>query len=87
MKEINKSDICSPITDLGKVLSWECDKQCWIHFHNVENIAKRSDYLNTGYYLDVRSKTEVFSEYRLSDKNLPKTIFCHDFKGGYVEDR
>lgn len=81
------SDICLPITNVSAVLSWKCDGNCWIHKHNVADLNSISTYLNTGYVLDSREKHEVFSEFKFSSGLSPKTIFCHDFKGGYQEDR
>ncbi|XP_046677910.1 cytosolic endo-beta-N-acetylglucosaminidase 1 [Homalodisca vitripennis] len=87
MEDLDSSDICLPITDINLVLSWKCDNTCWIHKHDVVTLKNRSGYLNTGSVLDVRRKEDLYSEYKFSSSLVPRTIFCHDFKGGYLEDR
>lgn len=87
MNDFDSADICFPISDISEVLNWKCDGKCWIHKHDVVNNRETTNYFTSGSVLDTREKSDVFTEFNWSSTMLPKTIFCHDYKGGYVEDR
>ncbi|XP_054288978.1 cytosolic endo-beta-N-acetylglucosaminidase-like isoform X2 [Macrosteles quadrilineatus] len=81
------SDICYPILDVGSVMQWKCNGNCWIDKYGVSDLCDNTKFVSVGQLLDVREKTTVFPEYKLKQCLVPKTVFCHDFKGGYLEDK
>lgn len=53
------------------------------HWPGIIELRKTDDYVYKGTDIDV----QIERPEKLSRKNVPKTIVCHDFKGGYLEDK
>jgi len=78
-------DVCSPIqsyVDLQKLKSF-----CPIWKEHILDLSNKSLSCYSGQDLQChRIHTDLIKQ-RKKRNDVPKTVFCHDLRGGYLEDR
>ncbi|KAK3912033.1 Cytosolic endo-beta-N-acetylglucosaminidase [Frankliniella fusca] len=70
---------CAPLSTLGEIWQWR--RESWASL--VTGLAPRSALVLPGN----RVHCEEGVQPRVHRESVPKTLFCHDLKGGYLEDR
>nr|ANC95008.1 putative endo-beta-N-acetylglucosaminidase [Lygus hesperus] len=78
----NDLTTCYPIENIDMVLEWEPPRMSWAS--KVIPRVKRTKHVYKGY---TRCEQDANPGVAVSRRNVPKTLFCHDMRGGYLDDR
>lgn len=79
--------VCCPVSSLDELLVWERDPSLVWPESTVPK-APVTSYKIEGFGGSCHLSQNIFSPSpRIISHTAPKTIFCHDFKGGYLEDK
>ncbi|XP_014281636.1 cytosolic endo-beta-N-acetylglucosaminidase [Halyomorpha halys] len=74
-------DVCQPIEDVEEVLNWKKPVVCWASL--VRKLERRTDFCCHTYPVCSVNNKPNFQK----AETVPKTLVCHDMKGGYLADR
>lgn len=77
--------ICTPIQSYIDVQKLKCFRPSWRD--SVLDFSDNSVFCYSGQDLHCNSVYTDLLKRRRKRNDVPKTIFCHDLKGGYTEDR
>lgn len=85
-RNVQNRSVCNPISTLKDVWTFTLNPPEWIK--QIVELTPRSSTVvrNTDFYCHIKSE-DFKPTSRLSRTVVPRTIVCHDMKGGYIEDR
>lgn len=72
---------CRPIDDIEDVINWKKPVVGWATL--VKKLKKRTDYCSNSYPACSANCRPNF----VKADSVPKTLVCHDMKGGYLADK
>lgn len=86
MSSPNSNNVCKPIKNLTELCDCLENPPEWTNW--LIDRVPRSQYVIKNEPSDCHIKSEsCYSSPRLDARSVPRTIVCHDMKGGYLQDR
>ncbi|XP_014261831.1 cytosolic endo-beta-N-acetylglucosaminidase-like [Cimex lectularius] len=84
MEDPNTDSVCRPFTHVDMIIDWRAPEvtSTWA-FHVVE-LRRRSNFCVKGYS---KCTAGAVPPQLLKRSECPKTLYCHDMQGGYLEDK
>lgn len=74
---------CEPLKNLQQILHWKADRSDWSN--QVIPLISRSNYCYEGDSFECYRK--IRKPLKILTSGSPRTLVCHDMKGGYLDDK